>query len=67
MSRAIILPIVTGIALVVQFVFGVTIPEEIINEVAVLIGNAILVVGSIVGIVNSHKKKKAQNDTSIQK
>lgn len=67
MSKAVILPILTTIALLVQYVFGVTIPEELLNEIAVLIGNAVLVVGSIVGLVKAHKKKKAQNDTSISK
>lgn len=58
MSKAIIAPIVAVLALAVQAIFGITIPEDVVNQVVLAIGNVVLVVASIVGIVKSHQKKE---------
>lgn len=58
MSKTIIAPIVAVIALLVQFVFGVEIPEEVVNELTLTITNTALVAITLMGIIKSHDKKK---------
>jgi uncharacterized membrane protein len=57
MSKAIILPILTTIALAVQLIFGVEIPSDVINEASVVIANATLVGITLYGVFKDHKKK----------
>lgn len=58
MGKTIIAPIIAVLALAVQAIFGVEIPEEILNEAVVVIVNAVLLVTAVVGIFNDYKKKK---------
>jgi len=58
MNKTIIAPIVAIIALAVQFVLGIEIPDAVLNEVIVTIGNVILVGATVVGVVKNHKKEE---------
>lgn len=56
MVKSIIAPIIATLAIVVQFIFGVEIPEEVVNETVVVVGNVIAVGTVIYGILTSPKK-----------
>lgn len=58
MSKVVIAPIIAVLALAVQTIFSVTIPEEVVNEVVVTVVNAGLLVTAIIGVFKNHKKKK---------
>lgn len=60
MSKTIIAPIVAVIALAIQLIFDVKIPDEVLNEVVMAIGNVALVVASLVGIFKNHKKDETK-------
>lgn len=55
--KTIILPILSTLAIFIQLVFGVTIPEDVVSDLAVVIGNAILIGFTLVGIFKNHKKE----------
>lgn len=57
MTKTIIAPIVALIVLVVQALFGIEIPEDVVNEFVVVIGNLVAVATVIYGIVTNHIKK----------
>jgi len=52
-----ILPILSTIAIMVQLVFGIQIPEEVLDQIAVALGNLILGGIAIYGIFKNHKKE----------
>lgn len=56
--KTIILPILSTLAIIVQLVFGITIPEDIVNQASVTIGNAVAIGLVIYGIVKNHKLTK---------
>ena len=64
MGKTVIAPIIAVLALAVQAIFGVTIPEEILNEVVMTVVNAGLLVTAIIGVFKNYKEKK---DATITK
>lgn len=53
------------LALIVQLVFGITIPEEVINEIVLTMSNVVAVGVVLYGIVKNHQKPTPmQNDKS---
>ena len=58
MTKTIIAPIVALIVLVVQALFGIEIPEDVVNEFVVVVGNLVAVATVIYGIVTNHLKKE---------
>lgn len=59
MYKTTIAPIVAVLAMAVQLIFGVEIPESLVNEVVVVVSNAIAVFVVIYGIFKNHKKEKS--------
>jgi hypothetical protein len=57
MYKTMIAPIIAALALVVQLIFGVTVGEELQNQVVDVIANGIFVGVVIYGIIKNHKKK----------
>lgn len=60
MNKVVIAPIVAVLALAVQAIFGVTIPEEIINEVVMTVVNAGLLATAIIGVFKNYNEKKKE-------
>lgn len=58
MSKAVIAPIVAVLVLLVQSVFGVEIPEEVANDIAVTIVNITSIGVVLAGIFTNYKKEK---------
>lgn len=57
MSKSIIAPIVATLAIVIQFIFGVEIPQEVLDEVVVNIVNVTAVITVLYGIFKDHTGK----------
>lgn len=56
MYKSVIAPIVAVIVLALQALFGIEIPDEVVNEFVVALGNFIAVVLVVLGIFKNHKK-----------
>lgn len=56
MYKSVIAPIVAVIVLALQALFGIEIPDEVVNEFVVALGNFIAVVLVILGIFKNYKK-----------
>lgn len=56
MSKTIIAPIVAVLAIVVQLVFGVEIPEDVVEQIVAVVGNVVAIGLVVYGIVKNHKK-----------
>ena len=67
MTKTIIAPIIAVLALAVQAIFGVTIPEEILNEVVMTVVNAGLLVTAIIGVFKNYNEKRKKEATRITK
>lgn len=57
MNKTIIAPIVAVLAMAVQLLFGVKIDEQVLNELTVVIANAIAVFVTLYGIYTNYKKE----------
>lgn len=55
-NKTVILPLLMVLGVVVQLVFGVEIPESVLNDVAVVTANVIALVVVVIGIFKNHKK-----------
>jgi len=56
MGKTIIAPIIVFIALALQLILGIEIPEEVINEIVMALVNLVAVVFVLKGIIKNHKK-----------
>ena len=64
MAKTVIAPIIAFLAIAVQFIFGIEIPNELQEQIVYVIGNAIALGTIVYGIVKDHraeaKRKKAE-------
>jgi len=58
LNKTIIAPIIGFVVLVLQLFFGVELPEEVVNEVIIVIGNVVAVVFVLKGIIQNHLREK---------
>lgn len=57
MAKTIILPILMTVALALQLIFGIKIPDEVLNDASIAIANVVAVSVAIFGIVKNHDKR----------
>jgi uncharacterized membrane protein len=55
-TKTMIAPFVASAAIAAQLIFGINIPEDVVNQTVAVIVNAALVITTIVGIVKNHQK-----------
>lgn len=56
MVKQVIAPLVALVALGVQLVFGIEIPEEVLSEFVVSIGNAVALIIVVLGLIKQKKE-----------
>ena len=59
MHKTIIAPIVAVLAMAIQLIFGVGIPESLVNEIVITVSNVVAVVVAIYGIFKNYQKEKS--------
>lgn len=57
--KTIIAPIVAVLVMAIQLIFGVDIPESLVNQIVVTVSNVVAVVVAIYGIFKNHQKEKS--------
>jgi uncharacterized membrane protein len=55
-TKTMIAPFVASAVIAAQLIFGINIPEDVVNQTVAVIVNAALVITTIVGIVKNHQK-----------
>lgn len=53
--KTMLLPILSTVAILIQLVFGIQIPEEVLDQTATAVANLILVGITVYGIFKNHK------------
>lgn len=56
MHKTIIAPIVAVLAMAIQLIFGVEIPESLVNEIVITVSNVVAVVVAVYGIFKNYQK-----------
>lgn len=62
-SKAVIAPIIGVLVILVQFLFGVEIPESVVNDIVMAIVNVIAVGYVVVGIFTNYKKNAEEHES----
>ena len=55
--KRLLAPVIATVALAIQLIFGVEIPEEVLDTLAVTLGNLVLVGITIYGLFQKNGKK----------
>lgn len=56
LHKTIIAPIVAVLAMAIQLIFGVEIPESLVNEIVITVSNVVAVVVAVYGIFKNYQK-----------
>ncbi len=59
MHKTIIAPIVAVLVMAIQLIFGVEIPESLVNEIIITVSNVVAVVVAVYGIFKIYHKEKS--------
>ena len=59
MHKTIIAPIVAVLAMAIQLICGVEIPESLVNEIVLTVSNVVAVIVTIYGIFKNYQKEKS--------
>lgn len=60
LQKTVIAPIVGVIVLSLQLIFGVEIPEDVVDKIVVVAANAVAVGSVVYGILKNHDKKEKE-------
>ena len=56
LHKTIIAPIVAVLAMAIQLIFGVEVPESLVNEIVITVSNVVAVVVAAYGIFKNYQK-----------
>lgn len=59
LHKTIIAPIVAVLAMAIQLIFGVEIPESLVNEIVITASNVVAVFVAVYGIFKNYQKEKS--------